>query len=99
MAHFTARGKVVQAIGGDLGIRVDNEPAMRAFWQAERIDTKLNWFDNEAPVMSINKQAHIAASKIGDDVEITVEPENRANGKRGIKTLGYTNHTTGVHLP
>jgi hypothetical protein len=80
---------VIRAISTDLGVRVDNAAELRAFWDANRIDTKLGWFDSGAPVVSIGRNSDIAACQPGDRVSLTFRTEVRSNGKRGIRTIGF----------
>ena len=88
-AQFTGHGWVIKTIGRDIGVRVENESEMRSFWRTNKIDTELDWFGPGAPVISIGRQAYIAGCEIGDRVTITVEIQDRPNGKRGIRTIDF----------
>jgi hypothetical protein len=88
-SQFTGHGEVIKTIGRDIGVRVENEPEMRSFWRTHKIDTDLDWFGPGAPVISIGRQEDIASCTIGDRVSITVQIEDRPNGKRGIKTIDF----------
>jgi hypothetical protein len=91
--QFTAHGEVIKTIGKDLGVRVENEADIRAFWKTHGIDTDLDWFGPGPPVVSIGRQRDIASCKIGDRVSIIFEVEDRPGGKRGIRTTDFQNHT------
>lgn len=86
MATFIVQGTVIETIAGNLGIRVANADALKRWWGAHHVDTKLDWFDDGLPVVSINRKAHIAQCKPGDVVELTIFTSDRSNGKRGITT-------------
>ena len=90
MPQFTADGEVIPTWGSDLGVRVENVAAIRAFWQQHQIDTDLDWFISGTPVISIGRQRDIASCQIGDHVSITVEVEDRPGGKRGIRTVDFS---------
>lgn len=87
--QFTATGEVIKTLGQDLGVRVENEAEMREFWRTHEIGTDLGWFGPGAPVVSIGRQKDIASCKPGDRVSITLEVEDRANGKRGTRTVDF----------
>jgi hypothetical protein len=89
-ATFTIHGPVIQTKGNDLGIRVRNEAELRAFWRDNQIDTKLDWFGPGAPVISIGRKADIQSCRIGDEARLTFVVEDRADGKRGIKTVKFS---------
>ena len=91
--EFTASGEVIKTIGNDLGVRVENEVEIRAFWKTHDIDTDLDWFGPGRPVVSIGRQRDIESCRIGDRVSITFEVEDRAGGKRRIRTIGFQNHS------
>jgi hypothetical protein len=88
-AKFTVYGEVIRTAGQDIGVRVQNEAELREFWRLNRIDTKLDWFGPGAPVISIGRRQDIARCKIGDEVSLTFVVEDRAGGKRGIKTVDF----------
>jgi len=92
MPRFTANGKVIPTRGGDLGVHVENEAETIAFWNTHKIDTDLRWFKKEMLVISIGRKDDIASCKIGDRVSITVKVVDRANGERGIETVGFRVH-------
>ena len=89
MPQFTVYGEVIRAIGQDLGVRVENADEVRDFWQSNRIDTKLDWFDGGSPVVSIGRREDIEVCQPGDRVSLTFVTEDRANGKRGIRTVDF----------
>ena len=89
MPEFTAIGEVIPTRGGDLGVRIENEAETNEFWHEHKIDTDLHWLGPNSLVISIGRQQDIAACKIGDRVSITVQVVDRANGKRGIVTVGF----------
>lgn len=89
MAQFTAYGEVIPTRDNDLGVLVENDAETEDFWAAHDIDTDLRWFKKDALVISIGRNKDIAACRVGDRVSITVKVEDRANGKRGIKTVGF----------
>ncbi len=89
MPEFTAIGKVIKTRGNDLGVLVENDAEADEFWEVYDIDTDLNWFDKDALVISIGRKKDIAKCKVGDRVSITVKVVDRANGKRGIETVGF----------
>ena len=86
---LTIQGVVVGTIGKDLGIRVENETEVRAFWQEHQIDTQLDWAGTGPPVASIGRKADITSCDPGDEVRMTVKIEDRANGRRGIRTIAF----------
>jgi hypothetical protein len=88
-ASFTAYGEVIKAVGKDLGIRVRNEAEIREFWRVNQVDTDLDWFGPGSPVVSIGRKQDVAKCKIGDEAGITFVVEDRAGGKRGIKTVAF----------
>lgn len=90
MPQFTAHGEVIPTRGSDLGVRVENVEEIRAFWEEHKIDTDLDWFIPGTPVISIGRQQDIASCRIGDHVSITVEVQDRAGGKRGIRTVDFS---------
>ena len=89
MDQLTVYGEVIATRGSDLGVRVENEQDLRAYWQAHEVDTDADWFGPGAPVLSINRRRDVAACKIGDRVSLTVETTRRSNGKVGIDTMGF----------
>ena len=89
MTELTVHGEVIRAIGADVGLRIENADEIRTFWQVHQIDTKLNWIDNGAPVVSINRQCDIASCKTGDRASMTIATQDRSNGKRGIRTVDF----------
>lgn len=90
MPQFTVNGEVITTIGQDLGVRVENDVELREFWSRNEIDTDLDWFDDGPPVISIGRQADIAACNPGDRVSLTFVTKDRSNGKRGIETVDFT---------
>ena len=93
IARFTVHGEVIRTVGKDLGIRVENERALRDFWQNHRIDTDINWFGAGPPVVSIGRSGDVARCKLGDRVDLTFVVVDRAAGKRGIRTVDFSNHS------
>lgn len=89
MAQFTAQGVVIRTIGRDLGVRIENEDEMRDFWRTHNIDTDLDWFGPGAPVISIGRKGDIESCRLGDRVSITIQVEDRPNGKRGVRTIDF----------
>jgi hypothetical protein len=81
MASFTVRGEVLPFGPNQRNIRVHNVEEMRRFWQAERIDTKLDWEQSEI-LSTISEQEMVRASEIGAIVDYTIEPWDRADGRR-----------------
>lgn len=92
MPRFTVHGEVIRTVGKDLGIRVKNADELREFWQEHRIDTRLDWFGEGPPIASIGRKGDIERCKPGDRASLTFVVEERANGKRGIKTVGFEVH-------
>ena len=88
MPSLTVTGEVIPAIGGDIGIRIENEEEARAFWREHGIETDLDWFGPGVPVFSIERQRDIASCRVGDRVSQTVEVVDR-RGKRGTKTVDF----------
>lgn len=88
-ANLTVRGVVVQAIGKDLGLRVENDDEARSFWRDQRIDTKLDWAGDGPPVFSIGRKQDIECCRLGDEAVMTVEVQERSGGKRGIRTVDF----------
>jgi hypothetical protein len=89
-ASFTVFGKVIRTNGNDLGIRVQNEAALRAFWQANEVDTKLDWFGPGAPVFSIGRAQDIKLCQVGGDATLTFITVDRGVEKRGVQTVGFS---------
>jgi hypothetical protein len=85
--QFTVRGEVISTIASDLGIRVENESELREFWRVQRVDTDLDWYGKGPPVVSLGRREDIAKCKPGDYVRLTFVVAERANGKRGIRTV------------
>jgi hypothetical protein len=96
MPRFTVHGEVIRTVGKDLGIRVENEADLRAFWRDHRIDTDLDWFGKGPPVVSIGRKADMARCKPGDRVSLTFIVEDRAGGKRGTRTVDFGVHSVGA---
>ena len=93
-ATFTVRGSVIKTRGRDLGIRARNDAQLRAFWKANRIDTKLDWFGPGAPVISIGRSEDIERCKAGDEASLTFVVEDKSDGKRRIKTIDFCVNAT-----
>lgn len=87
MPRFTVHGEVIRTIGNDLGIRVQNEGDLRAFWREHRIDTDLDWFGKGPPVVSIGRKEDIAKSKPGERASLTFVVQERAGGKWCIRQV------------
>jgi hypothetical protein len=87
--QLTVHGEVIRAIGQDLGLRVHDAEEIRAFWRAHQIDTKLDWFDSGTPVVSLGRKKDIESCKPGDWASLTFVVEDRANGKRGTRTIDF----------
>ncbi len=88
-ARLTVYGEVIGAIGKDLGLRIRNENEAHKFWRAHRIDTKLDWAGKGPPVFSIGRRQDSESCKPGDEASMTVEVEERAGGKVGIRTVAF----------
>lgn len=88
-AKITVTGEVIPAIGKDLGLRVEQAEEMRQFWADQGIGTKLDWFDNGPPVVSIGRKQDISRCKPGDRATITLVVEDRKDGKRGTRTIAF----------
>ena len=63
MDQLTVYGEVIATRGSDLGVRVENEQDLRAYWQAHEVDTDADWFGPGAPVLSINRRRDVAACR------------------------------------
>ena len=87
--ELTVSGEVIGTIGQDLGLRVDDAEVVRTFWLTRRLDTKLNWLDGGAPVVSIGRAEDIAKCRPGDRASLTLVVEQRKGGKRGTKTVRF----------
>jgi antitoxin component of MazEF toxin-antitoxin module len=86
---LTVTGEVIPTLGKDLGLRVEEVDKIRQFWTAQQIDTKLDWFDDGPPVISIGRKHDIARCRPGDRASLTFAVEERKDGKRGIRTIGF----------
>lgn len=86
-------GEVIGTIGKDLGVRVRNEGQLRVFWRDHRIDTDPDWFGEGPPVVSIGRKGDIARCRPGDKVSLTFVVNERAGGKRGIRTVDLEVHS------
>lgn len=84
--RMVAHGKVIKAVGGDLGVRVENEAEIREFWRANQLDTNLDWFGPGSPVISIPAK-YASGCKIGDEAAITLETANWTGGRRRAKPV------------
>ena len=87
--RITVTGEIIPAIGRDLGLRVDQAEEMRQFWEAQKIGTKLDWFDSGAPVVTIGRKQDISRCKPGDRATITLIVEDRKDGNRGTRTVSF----------
>jgi len=86
---LTVTGEVIPTIGKDLGIRVEDIEEIREFWTDQQIGTKLDWFGEGAPVVSIGRKQDIAKCRPGDRASLTFVVEERKDGKRGIRTIAF----------
>ena len=86
---FTVHGVVVGTIANDLGIRIRNEEELREFWRVHQIDSQLDWMGKGPPVFSIGRQKDRESCKPGDEVSMTFVVQDRAGGKRGIRTIAF----------
>jgi hypothetical protein len=86
---LTVNGEVILTIGKDLGLRVEEIEEIRQFWTDQQIGTKLDWFGEEPPVISIGRKQDIARCRPGDRASLTFVVQDRKDGKRGIKTVAF----------
>lgn len=93
--RITIYGKVVGKIGKELGIRVENEAEMLEFWRVNNIGTNIYWA-GKPPLVSIGRRDDIARCKLGDRAYITLEVQDRSNGKRGTKTVDFEIRSRGA---
>lgn len=81
MACFTVRGEVIPFIGSQRNIRAQNVEDLRAWWNAEQIDTDLDWERSEV-LVTVSVQEFVSRCDVGDTVDYTIEPWDRADGRR-----------------
>jgi hypothetical protein len=89
---LTVTGQVILTIGKDLGLRVEEIEEIRQFWTDQQIGTKLDWFGEGPPVISIGRKQDIARCRPGGRVRLTFVVEDRKDGKRGIRTIAFDVH-------
>jgi len=85
MRRFIARGIVPPSGSEGFGLGVDNGDELRQWWEKEKIETRLDVGRSGRPLLSVGGKSFIDACVPGDEVEYTIEPELRSNGRRGIR--------------
>jgi len=81
MAKFTVRGEIIPFSATQRNIRVQNVEDLRRFWQEERIETDLDWARPEV-LVTLGTQKWVNSCAIGEIVDYTIEPWDRADGRR-----------------
>lgn len=74
---LTETGQVILTNGKDLGLRVEEIEEIRQFWTDQQIVTKLDWFGEGPPLISIGRKQDIARCRPGDRANLTFVAEYR----------------------